>query len=95
MVLRSMHEFMHAAQFCSGFFFFCQPKLLLGLLCYEDDSFTILLHYNQGSAVYRWICQVEIQAHSHVVKGGAVRKGGRIWRVKRPGKFLTTPISGI
>ena len=60
MVLRSMHECMHAARFCSAFFFFCQPKLLLGLLCYEDDSFTILLCFNRGSAVSRQICQVEI-----------------------------------
>ena len=57
MVLRSLHECMHAARFCSGFFFFCQPKLLLGLLCYEDDSFTIQLRFNQGSAVSRRICQ--------------------------------------
>ena len=42
-------------------FFFCQPKLLLGLLCSEDDSFTILLRFNRGSAVSRQICQVEIQ----------------------------------
>ena len=62
MVLRCMHECMHAARFCSGFFFFffCQGKLLLGLLCYEDDSFTILLRFNRGSAVSRQICQVEI-----------------------------------
>ena len=33
-------------------------KLLLGLLCYEDDSFTFLLHFNQGSAVSRQICQI-------------------------------------
>ena len=37
--------------------FFSQPKLLLGLLCYEDDSFTILLRFNQDSAVSRQICQ--------------------------------------
>ena len=61
MVLRSMHECMHATRFCSAFFFFCQPKLLLGLLSYEDDSFTILLHFNRGSAVSRQICQVEIR----------------------------------
>ena len=61
MVLRSMH----AARFCSAFFFFffffCQGKLLLGILCYEDDSFTILLRLNRGSAVSRQICQVEIR----------------------------------
>ena len=62
MVLWSMHECMHAAQFCSAFFFFfCQPKLLLGILSYKDDSFTILLRFNQGSAVSRQICQVEIR----------------------------------
>ena len=38
-----------------------QPKLLLGLLSYEDDSFTILLRFNRGSAVSRRICQVEIR----------------------------------
>ena len=42
MVLRSMHECMHAARFCSGFFFFCQGKLLLSLLCYEDDFYCAL-----------------------------------------------------
>ena len=62
MVLQSMHECMHAVRFCSGFlFFFCQPKFLLVLLKYEDDFFTILLRFNQGSAVSRWICQVEIR----------------------------------
>ena len=33
----TMHECLHATRFCSGLFF-CQSKLLLGLLCYEDDS---------------------------------------------------------
>ena len=61
MVLRSMHEWMHAARFCSAFFFIRQLKLLPGLLCYEDDSFTILLRFNRGSAVYCQICHVEIQ----------------------------------
>ena len=56
MVLQSMHECMHATQFCSAFFF-CQSKLLLGFLCYEDDSFTILLYFDQGSAVSCQICQ--------------------------------------
>ena len=51
MVLRSMHECMHAAQFCSGFFFY-QGKLLLGLLCYEDDSFTILFRFKVLSAKF-------------------------------------------
>ena len=55
MALRSIDQCMHAAQFCSGFFFF-QPKLLC-LLCYEDDSFTILLPFHQGSAVSHWISE--------------------------------------
>ena len=60
MVLWSMHECMHAARFCSGFFFFYQGKLLIGLLCYEDDSFAILFRFNRGGAVSRQILKQKI-----------------------------------